>query len=352
MTTEKRKLEAIPPCDLDPLLSRFYLSIRKKNGEEYEPDSISSYQKSIDRYLRDYNYGLSIIRDEDFGKSREALAAKRKQLKASGKGNLPLKSNPITEDHEKILLEAGQLCVKSPTAILNSLWLTNTKLFGLRGCNEHRQMKWGDVQLATDGKGEYLLYNERLTKTRKGEPGNTRKFAPKAYATPTKPDTCPVNIYKAFVQRRPQQMKCEDYPFYIGIEYNKSILQNGIWFKNQPIGVNKLNTIMKSMAKSAGLSDKLSNHSARKACVQRLLDAGVPPNTAAQLSGHKNPASLNRYAVASDDQQRQMSDILTGIQNKFDPRPAPPATTATDIAPQVNNAQRMQPIGDRATTHS
>ena len=58
----------------------------------------------------------------------------------------------------------------------------NTKHFGLRGCDEHRRMKWGDVQLLTDVNGaEYLEYSERQTKTRTGaEPRNIRAVKPKA----------------------------------------------------------------------------------------------------------------------------------------------------------------------------
>ena len=39
------------------------------------------------------------------------------------------------------------------------MWFMNTKHFGLRGCDEHRRMKWGDVQLLTDVNGaEYLEF--------------------------------------------------------------------------------------------------------------------------------------------------------------------------------------------------
>ncbi|XP_070546059.1 uncharacterized protein KIAA1958-like [Ptychodera flava] len=116
MTTERRPLTEIPPSDLDPLLAKFFLGIRKKNGDDYEPDSISSYQKSIERWLRDNDYGASIIRDEAFASSRRALAAKRKQLKAAGKGNLPNKSEAITSEHENTLLKAGQLGVHSASS--------------------------------------------------------------------------------------------------------------------------------------------------------------------------------------------------------------------------------------------
>ena len=260
------------------------------------------------------------MRDDEFQQSRESLAAKRKKLKADGKGNLPRKSSAITEDDEKKLVDCGQLGTSTPDAIINTVWYNMTKLFGLRGSNEHHQMTWGDVVVKEDQRGEYLEYNERITKTRKGEPGNTRKFPPKAYATPGHPEICPVRVFKEYDSRRPQKMKLPTSPFYLGIQTATSILQRGVWFRAQPMGRNKIDTIMKRMSSAAGLQGNLTNHSARKASITRLLHAGVPPNTVAQLSGHKNTNSLNRYAIASDDQQKQMSDILTGNRCRYNDR--------------------------------
>ena len=45
---KRRNVEYIPFTELDTLLSHFFL---KKNGEEYEPISLISYQCSIDYYL-------------------------------------------------------------------------------------------------------------------------------------------------------------------------------------------------------------------------------------------------------------------------------------------------------------
>ena len=78
----------------------------------------------------------------------------------------------------------------------------NTKHFGLRGCYEHRRMKWGDVQLLTDVDGaEYLEFSERQTKTRTGaEPRNVRAVKPKAYSFANgSPDRDPVFVYKTLL---------------------------------------------------------------------------------------------------------------------------------------------------------
>ena len=37
---ENRQVEEIPPQELDNYLSRFLLSVRKKNGDEYEPSTL------------------------------------------------------------------------------------------------------------------------------------------------------------------------------------------------------------------------------------------------------------------------------------------------------------------------
>lgn len=70
------KVENLPAAraELDHLLCKFLMNIRKKNGQEYEPDSISGFQRIIQRCLSEE--GSSV--NKDFEKSRKVLAAKRK----------------------------------------------------------------------------------------------------------------------------------------------------------------------------------------------------------------------------------------------------------------------------------
>ena len=43
----------IPSSELDSLLARFCLGVRKRDLSEYEPDTLCSIHNSIDRYFRD-----------------------------------------------------------------------------------------------------------------------------------------------------------------------------------------------------------------------------------------------------------------------------------------------------------
>ena len=70
-------------------------------------------------------------------------------------------------------------------------------------------------------------------------------------------------------------------------------------------------TRSKNFDESAGLSENVTNHYVRKTCISRLMDAEIPVNYVAQLSGHKNLKSLDSYKTASDDHQRKMSLLLS-----------------------------------------
>lgn len=87
---ENREVKNIPQAELDRLLAHFFVTIKRKDGTLYEPDTLTSFQISIDRHLtRDLRQPYSILRDQEFTASRDALKAARKRLKSEGKGNKP-----------------------------------------------------------------------------------------------------------------------------------------------------------------------------------------------------------------------------------------------------------------------
>ena len=51
--------------------------------------------------------------------------------------------------------------ISGADALINTVWLMNSIHFGLRGCDEQRQVCWSDVKLLRDADGtEYLEYCE------------------------------------------------------------------------------------------------------------------------------------------------------------------------------------------------
>ena len=108
----------------------------------------------------------------------------------------------------------------------------------------------------------------------------------------------PISGYKLYTTKWPKETLVDGSPFYLTINNlsrEKLALSSAKWFKPQPMGVNKLNTLMRDCAKATGLgTDKrITNHSARKTLVQKLRDSDVPPTEIVQITGHKNLHSIN-----------------------------------------------------------
>jgi hypothetical protein len=122
-------------------------------------------------------------------------------------------------------------------------------------------------------------------------------------------DTCPVDVYRVYASRRPESCCQPDSRFYLK---PMKELKSEVWFCHTPLGKNSIGNIAKKMTERAGIHEKKTNHSGRKTAIQTLLHAAVPPTAVMQLSGHKNVQSLNSYAHLSHEQQRTMSQILSG----------------------------------------
>ena len=73
---ETRTLENISEQELDKLLAHFVLNARKQNGDEYEPDTLTSMLQSFDHLLREKGKHYRILTDIQFVKAREALSCK------------------------------------------------------------------------------------------------------------------------------------------------------------------------------------------------------------------------------------------------------------------------------------
>ncbi|RUA04261.1 MAG: hypothetical protein DSY43_06765 [Gammaproteobacteria bacterium] len=310
---EPKEIENIDAKDLDDYIANFLLQVRKQNGEQYEPTSLRSFISSFDRYLRKKEYPSTIIEGKQFRKTKEVLVAKQKELKKAGKGNKPNAARTLTDEEVDILYGQDLLGCSTSESLINTLWLNNTQFFGLRGCQEHRDMRWGDIEQKTTTDGTvYLEYNERQTKTRTGaDPKDSRTVKPKMFAVAGS-ERDPLRAYQLYVSKRPDDMKTPESAFYLAINHTTKAVTTKPWFKSAPMGVNKLNSLMKTMAKKAGLNaENLTNHSGRKRMIQKLNDRGVPPTHIMQISGHKNVQSLNNYSNLSERQQRNISDILS-----------------------------------------
>ena len=263
--------------------------------------------------------GRKVSTAQQFIKVQKVVKSKLKTLKQAGKGNLPNKASPLSEDEIEKLWTCGQLGMDNPRSIINTLWWFNTLHFGMRSVTPPRQMCWCDVQLNTDCTGQrFLTFNERATKTRTG--ANVKRDAHEnamAFANTENPGRCPMELYLKYASMRPESARSPDSPFYLACNTRPGGPKEGeMWFKNQPMGINTIGTIMKNMAAAAQLGDsiRISNHTARKTMIQKLSDSNIEPTKIMQISGHRNVQSINNYATMSHSQHRNICNILNSTR--------------------------------------
>ena len=270
---ENRPVEHLQPMELDTLFGHFLISVKKQNGEEYEPSSIRGFVSSLDRYLKESRYPHTIIKINLFQHTNEAMKAKMKALKAHGYGSKPNESDELTDSDIDKLFECGQIGTETPVQVTNILHLSFSLVLGMRGGVEQRNLQWGDMALCTDEDGdEYLCYRkERQTKTRVvGDPKDLRKFKLKVW------------------NNKDNKKRCR----------------------------------------------KLTNHSVRKHLLQKCNDMGLAPTATVQISGHKNLQSINSYSKLNEQQQKKISTALISTESYMSNialQNSPPAAAAPHI---------------------
>lgn len=331
---ETRDLLDIPPVEMDQYVGGFLLALKKPDLSDYEPDTLTSFHRSINRKLEELGYGFSLVDCKEFKLSKKVLESKRRELKQKGLGNRKHVAEALTENDEETLWETKEFGVETPQSLINTVWYFNAKLFGFRGQQESRQLLWGDIEIKHGENGEeFLEFNERETKTRSGNSTHLRSFAPKIFPVYDRLERCPVSAYKQFREHRPEAMLHPDAPFYLGVIQNPT---TKVWYRSQPMGQNLLGSMMKTMASNASLNGKFTNHSVRKTMISQLLHSGVNPTTVVQLSGHKSLQSLQNYHTASYGQQKQMAQILSSNANMPNIMASRAALTHAKVTPATS----------------
>ena len=102
---EQRNPEDTEAKELNEYLCKFILSVKRKDGKDFEPLSLKGLFSSFNQHLKECKYRVSIIKDVAFECARKCLEAKNKQPKKVGKGNRPNAAEALSDDEINIFYE-------------------------------------------------------------------------------------------------------------------------------------------------------------------------------------------------------------------------------------------------------
>ena len=299
---------------MDVILQSFYAEIKKQNGDDYEPNSLSAMQASIDRYLKYNRYPNSLLRDRDFATCRSVLEGKARFLRENCKGNRPNRAHSLTKDEEQVLWDCGQLGLTTPRSLLNTVWWLLTQHLGLRGRENHHSLKMEHFIFKKCDRGtEYVrLADGIISKTFQSGLRETHRLEkPFMFENPN--TVCPVKLFKYYISKRPAELRLTG-PLYLAVIDKPA---SDIWFKKSSVGVNTLDNIMKNMIKNSTLANtitkKVTNHSARKTLLKKLKKNNVPKSDIITITGHTTEAGLDDYDSGNEEHQESLSHKIDHI---------------------------------------
>ena len=124
--------------------------------------------------------------------------------------------------------------------------------------------------------------------------------------------------------------------FYLGINHKKTDGSKKHCFKSLPMGVNKLNTLMKTMASKPNINnERLTSHITRKHMIKKLNDSEILPTHIMQLSEHK---SITNYISLNLNQQKDISGFLSRESSQTQ------VTTATNETAAASTCTSKTPM--------
>lgn len=179
---------------------------------------------------------------------------------------------------------------------------------GLRGRDEHRQLMFGDLVIVQGPRGEELLFNERLSKTRSV---SGRKTPPKYFCScESDPQYCLIELVKKMTCKRPPSTRNADHCYYLTIVPTQHLAKNLYWYREVALGKNKIGAFMPEACALAGIT-RHTNHGVRRTAIKRMRKSGIPDDKIIKITGHR---SVNTLAVYDDDLEIEEHQ---NIQNKI-----------------------------------
>ena len=294
--------------------TRFITEIRKLDGTDFPAKTLYQIVICVQFHLESVGLIWKLLDDSCFIELKFTLDNVMKEQVANGVGITVKKADIISVVDEDFLWENGILGSENPEQLLETVLYLVGLNCALRAGKEHRalrsipfdsQFEW----IHDEVKGQYFIrYTEDLgLKTNKGGLRH-RKIDTKSVDVFPIPNSyrCPVRIIGYYMSLMPMNRSTN--AFYLQPLKN---FTPTCWYQDSPVGVNRLQKTIKSIAKKGGLPGFYTNHSLRATCATRLYHNNCDEQLIMEITGHRSN-SVRSYKRTCSDQRRVASNIING----------------------------------------
>ena len=311
-------------CDLDNMstvsvesfifaMCRFITEVKKLDGSEFPPKTLYDIVICVQFYLKTQGLMWKILSDDTFKDLRFTLDNVMKERTARGIGILVKKAQVLTKTDEDVLWRMGFLGTHSPEALLYSVMFTVGLSCSLRGGKEHHALRSipfnSQFSFLYDDNGKmYFKYVEDIgMKTNKGGIKH-RKLDAKVVdvCQIDNVECCPVHILHTYMEMLPKNRKSKS--LYL---HPRKKFSPGNWYRDTPVGENKLKTFVKDLCEKAGIPGRFTNHSLRATGTTRMYHDGIDEQVICEITGHRSLAVCS-YKCTCDKQRQEATKSIFG----------------------------------------
>ncbi|XP_048729545.2 uncharacterized protein LOC125646925 [Ostrea edulis] len=200
-----------------------------------------------------------------FHESRKTLDARTKELASQGIEVSIKKADPFMPEQEDARWDNKLLGTHTSKSYIYTVFYYNCKLFGLRGLDEHRQLEVCQVKCGISDEKAYIEFCGRTSKNFAGGVHQRNVLAKSIchYTSTSGTSRSLYDVYASYISMMGNG------PF-----YRQPLPGPEPRFGVQPMKVNKLGTMVKTMCAEAGFFRNFTNHSGKRTCATTLFHSG------------------------------------------------------------------------------
>lgn len=296
-------------------MPRFINEIRRKDGTDYPPNTLTNIAAGIQRYLREEcnRPAINFLKKDDptFDLFRKSLDSRMKELTNMGIGTKVNRADPVLIQDEEQLWKSEVLNMDTAQGLSNCVFFYNCKLFAFRAKDEHRNLDSSQFSINHDHETglSFLEFHGRSCKNVQGGLKH-KKVETKNIKHYEQQDNkhCVVKIYEKYLSLIPNA----------GPFYRRPMEGNVLKFSSQVIGEKKLGVMMKKLFLDAGIDTtgrKITNHSGKVGCCTSLFNSGFDDQTVRSRSGHRSSA-VELYKRPLKELEMKVSNALNAPMMK------------------------------------
>ena len=246
----------------------------------------------------------------------------------------------FTREDEDKLWDLGVLGTENLKALLRAVFFLNGKNFSLRGGEEHRSLRFTQIERKLDP--NCYIYTENTSKHRTGSLAQLRvsnKVVP-VFAIPEAGTRCHVYILDMYYEKVPSSCLSGEC-FYLQPLSKIPKVDKSPWFTSVPVGRNTLSKMVKDICLEGGIKGGHTNHSLRATGASELFQNGISEKVIQLRTGHLSLQGLRHYERVTDEQQLEATRVLSVLSSvsKNDDNPKKEETPAGACFPQMKFSQ-------------